>query len=79
MCSRAVLGSRLQRLLVIGTAQAVLSVPLRGVNLAPLHPVLQPQPGLSAFLAAAPPPSGAQPLATRQPSGSLSVSNELSV
>ena len=54
-------------------AQAVLSVPLRGVSLAPLQSLLRPQPGLAAFAPPSlPPPSGAV-LADRQSSDPSNV------
>ena len=53
-------------------AQAVLSVPLRGVSLAPLRSLLRPQPGLAAFAPPPPPPSGAA-LADRQSSDPSNV------
>ncbi len=57
---------------VVSRAQAVLSVPLRGVSLAPLRSLLRPQPGLAAFAPPQPPPSGAM-LADRQSSDPSNV------
>ena len=57
----------------VSCTQAVLSVPLRGVSLAPLRSLLRPQPGLAAFAPPPPPPPSGAVLADRQASDPSNV------